>query len=269
MLITRIISALIFAPALLYIIILGGLPLTITVAILALLMQWEVLQLTLGKKDWLLKITGYLSGALIVANSLGIWKAVDAALLWSIIMIVGLLVVLANPGQIEKATSRVSFMLFSVAYGAALIPYLSLLRELKDGMGYALMALFCTWGADTMAYFAGRAFGKHKLYPKISPKKTIEGALGGILGAIAMVFFLRWLFNIELAALHLVAIAIVASVMGMVGDLAESLLKRSVGAKDSSSLIPGHGGVLDRFDAVMFAAPAVYFYILLFVQRVP
>jgi phosphatidate cytidylyltransferase len=107
--------------------------------------------------------------------------------------------------------------------------------------------------------------GKKKLAPVISPKKTIEGAVGGVVAAIAMAFILRHFFMPELAPIHTLAVGSIAAVAGIVGDLCESLLKRSTGIKDSSNLIPGHGGVLDRFDGVMFAAPAIFLYVSLVV----
>ena len=131
------------------------------------------------------------------------------------------------------------------------------------GLGLSLGAIFCTWAADTGAYFAGRAFGRHKLYPKISPGKTVEGAIGGLASAVGAAFLIRFLFDVPMEAAYTAGMGAVAGVAGVIGDLSESLLKRSVGAKDSSRLIPGHGGVLDRFDGVMFAAPALYAYVVI------
>jgi phosphatidate cytidylyltransferase len=155
-------------------------------------------------------------------------------------------------------------MFLGVGYCCGLIPYLSLLRNLGGGLGLAFGSLFCTWASDTGAYFAGRAFGKHKLYPKISPSKTIEGLIGGLVAAVAVAIAVRHVFSVGISLVDAVAIGSIAAIFGTAGDLCESMLKRSVGAKDSSTLIPGHGGVLDRFDAVMFVAPAIYLYVLLF-----
>jgi len=172
-----------------------------------------------------------------------------------------LLTVLGRPEPIEKTFTYAAFLALGIGYCAVLIVYLARLREAPDGKALALAALFCTWGADTGAYFAGRFFGRHKLAPRISPKKTIEGAIGGMASAVAVAFLVRWLFSVPLAAQHVVAIGLLAGSFGMVGDLCASMLKRSVGAKDSSNLIPGHGGVLDRFDGVMFAAPVIFAYV--------
>ena len=138
--------------------------------------------------------------------------------------------VLLRPDPIHASISRAGLVAIGAVYAGGLIPYLARLRELPSGMALALMALFCTWGADTGAYFAGRLFGRHKLYPKVSPGKTWEGLGGGILWGIGVAFLVRFLFRMHLDAVHVVAMGVLAACFGLVGDLAESLLKRSVGA---------------------------------------
>ena len=125
-----------------------------------------------------------------------------------------------------------------------------------DGPGWLLLALALVWATDTGAYFAGRAFGRHKLAPRISPNKTVEGLLGGLLAGVGVVVLGAWWLGVtppELPKVALVALA--AALFSVVGDLFESLLKRHVGAKDSGVLIPGHGGLLDRLDSVLAALP--------------
>lgn len=124
------------------------------------------------------------------------------------------------------------------------------------GHGWLLLALAIIWATDTGAYFAGRAFGKHKLAPRISPNKTIEGLVGGALAGVAVAMVGAPLAGATLAQLPAVAVVALATVLfSVVGDLFESLLKRHVGAKDSGTLIPGHGGLLDRIDSVLAALP--------------
>ncbi len=126
----------------------------------------------------------------------------------------------------------------------------------RDGHGWLLVALAIVWAADSGAYFAGRAFGKRKLAPRISPNKTLEGLAGGLLAAIAVALAGAALMGTEGSMLPLVAlVALLAVLFSVVGDLFESLLKRHVGAKDSGNLIPGHGGLLDRLDSVLAALP--------------
>jgi phosphatidate cytidylyltransferase len=126
------------------------------------------------------------------------------------------------------------------------------------GFGWVLLAFAVTWGNDTFAYFAGLAFGKHRLYERISPKKTWEGALGGVAGALFGAFLVRSLALPQLGVATAVAAALGGSILGPLGDLSESMAKRAAGVKDSGRIIPGHGGILDRIDALLFVAPWVY-----------
>jgi len=120
---------------------------------------------------------------------------------------------------------------------------------------------------DSAAYFTGLAIGKHKLFPRVSPKKTWEGAIGGGIGAVLVVVALfHWLMPL-VPTIHGIAVGIIIAVFGPIGDLAESWLKRDAVVKDSSHLIPGHGGLLDRFDSMLFVAPLVTVYLVLIFAR--
>jgi phosphatidate cytidylyltransferase len=120
--------------------------------------------------------------------------------------------------------------------------------------------MFLSWLADTGGYFAGRAFGKRKLYEKVSPKKTVEGAIGGLLGATAGAVFTSLVLLPELPVAHAVALGLVGGALGQMGDLTESLVKRATGVKDSGSIVPGHGGILDRIDALFFTSAITWLY---------
>ena len=132
---------------------------------------------------------------------------------------------------------------------------------LDPGRFFMFLVLFSVWASDTFAYFAGRAFGKNKLCPAISPGKTLEGALGGFIGAVAVALIVSLVFRFSV--LHGVIIGLIVAITAPLGDLIESVLKRTCGVKDSGALIPGHGGILDRFDSLLIAAPAVYAYLVL------
>ncbi len=128
-------------------------------------------------------------------------------------------------------------------------------------MAPVLLAFAIPWSYDAFAYFTGRMIGRRKLLPRVSAGKTVEGAIGGLIGAVAFMFALQYALFPFLSPLHCVVLGAAGGIVAQVGDLAESLVKRDAGLKDSSRLIPGHGGILDRFDSVFFAAPFVYYYL--------
>jgi phosphatidate cytidylyltransferase len=130
-----------------------------------------------------------------------------------------------------------------------------------EGPRLLLFALVITWAADTVAYFAGRSFGKHALAPHISPKKTWEGSIAGLSGSLLIAYAFHFWLTIPLA--HLLAMATLGNVAGQMGDLLESASKRSAGVKESGGLLPGHGGMLDRIDALILCIPVIWFYLVL------
>jgi phosphatidate cytidylyltransferase len=130
--------------------------------------------------------------------------------------------------------------------------------RLRFGFGWVILVFVVTWANDTLAFFAGRAFGRHRLLERISPKKTWEGFAGGAVGSVAGAFAVKALLLPAEPAWACLAMAAGGAVVGPAGDLAESLIKRGAGVKDSGRLIPGHGGLLDRIDALLFVAPWIY-----------
>ncbi|MDR3592794.1 MAG: phosphatidate cytidylyltransferase [Negativicutes bacterium] len=133
------------------------------------------------------------------------------------------------------------------------------------GAAYLWLAFIGTWASDTFAFFVGSTLGKHKLAPAVSPGKTWEGVIGGGAGSCLALLALGWLWHLPL--LHCVCIGLVIGFVAPLGDLVESAMKRFAGVKDSGRLLPGHGGVLDRFDSILFTVPAVYYYIYIFFLR--
>jgi phosphatidate cytidylyltransferase len=131
----------------------------------------------------------------------------------------------------------------------------------RIGPKLLLFALVITWAADSTAYFVGRAMGKHPLAPHISPKKTWEGSIGSMVGSLLVAWAFSYWIRIPLG--HLVAMAVIGNVAGQIGDLLESAYKRSAGVKDSGGLLPGHGGVLDRIDALILCIPVIWYYVVL------
>jgi phosphatidate cytidylyltransferase len=153
-----------------------------------------------------------------------------------------------------------------VLYIGWLLGYIVALRGLPDGRNWVFLALFCTFGSDTASFFVGRAIGKEKLAPSISPGKTWAGAIGGLGGAVlvSLLFLLNHPLSLasQLNWWQAVILGLLVSIFGQLGDLVESLLKRNTGVKDSGNLIPGHGGVLDRMDSVVFAVVIVYYWVI-------
>ena len=159
---------------------------------------------------------------------------------------------------------EVAAAVFSFVYAPVFLSFIYATRELEFGIYIVWLILICSWGCDTCAYCVGVLFGKHKMAPVLSPKKSIEGAVGGVLGAagIGALFGLFVNSKVDSAVNFVVLFAIISAVgalISMVGDLAASGVKRNFDVKDYGKLIPGHGGVMDRFDSVIFAAPIIYF----------
>lgn len=158
---------------------------------------------------------------------------------------------------------------FGIIYVAVMISYIYLTRNLTDGEYFAWLIFICSWGSDSFAYLAGVAFGKHKMTPKLSPKKSYEGAVGGIAGAAVLgalfSILIKYLTGVDYMIPLTVASAVGATV-SIFGDLAASAIKRNKDIKDYGKLIPGHGGILDRYDSVIFTAPIVY-WVLYFIVR--
>lgn len=159
----------------------------------------------------------------------------------------------------HSAGTRVAWLLGGPIYASMLIP-VDLLRDLPLGGRWVVLAMMLAFLSDTFAYFAGRAFGKHKLYEKLSPKKTIEGAAGGLLGAVGGALVAVFVMELPIPIGDAVLLGAIAGALGQMGDLFESLLKRSAGVKDSGNIMPGHGGMLDRTDALMFTATTTWLY---------
>ncbi|MDD4985671.1 MAG: CDP-archaeol synthase, partial [Dehalococcoidales bacterium] len=174
-----------------------------------------------------------------------------------VLPLIGLLV----RGEKEGAFQSWVWTVAGILYVGWLLGHLVALRGLDDGRNWVFFILFVTWASDTLAFFVGRKFGRHKLAPGISPGKTWEGVAGGI-GAAAVVsilFFNPTPFRLPLISGQVIPLAILVSVFGQLGDLVESLLKRNMGVKDSGRIMPGHGGILDRIDSLLFASALVYY----------
>ncbi|HEY7533057.1 MAG TPA: phosphatidate cytidylyltransferase, partial [Nitrospiraceae bacterium] len=151
---------------------------------------------------------------------------------------------------------------FGVIYIGIAFSYLLSIRAFHQGEYLLLFILLITWMADTGAYYVGKMFGRHLLAPTISPKKTVEGLIGGLTFAVITAYVTRsWIPADSVGLISSVILGSLLTLAGLAGDLVESAIKRSTGAKDSSRLLPGHGGMLDRIDSLLFTAPTFYYYI--------
>ncbi|MHB8122043.1 MAG: phosphatidate cytidylyltransferase [Desulfuromonadaceae bacterium] len=166
--------------------------------------------------------------------------------------------------SVDTAAREVAFALLAFLYIPFMLMHLVQLRQTPFGIEWILVIMLIVMTNDSAAYYSGSAFGKHRLYPLVSPKKSIEGAIGGLIGSIGGTMLAKFTFFPQLTFTDAMLMALIVGMVGQAGDLFESLLKRSFGVKDSGSIIPGHGGVLDRLDSILFAAPVTYYYVLFF-----
>lgn len=165
-------------------------------------------------------------------------------------------------GRLDTVADAVSRHIGGAGW-LALLGFLPLLRRLDDGLAWVFLVLTISWMTDTGAYFAGRAFGRTPMAPVISPKKTWEGFVGGVLAAVVGTFVVRWAGLPTLGVLDAILLGVVGSGLGVLGDLAESMVKRTYDIKDASNILPGHGGLLDRVDSVLFVGPTVFAWAVL------
>lgn len=155
---------------------------------------------------------------------------------------------------------RVGKVMLGIMYIPLLMSHFILIRQTSSGVLWIFFILVLAFSGDIAAYYIGRAMGKKKLLPKVSPGKTVEGAIGLVVGSVAGCLLFRQLFFPLLSVPHAVILGLVGSIAGQLGDLCESALKRAAGVKDSGVILPGHGGILDRLDCLMFITPFVYYY---------
>jgi len=164
---------------------------------------------------------------------------------------------------------EITAVFFGFFYVSVMLSYIYQTREIHNGIYLVWLIYLCSWGSDTCAYCVGVLFGKHKMSPVLSPKKSVEGAIGGVVGAMLLTFLFTMIFreNMHLHDAEILALSLgagVGALISMVGDLAASAIKRNYKIKDYGKLIPGHGGVLDRFDSVIITAPIIYYVVRLF-----
>jgi phosphatidate cytidylyltransferase len=168
---------------------------------------------------------------------------------------------LLSPGPAERRMKDMAITAFGILYVGLTLSTVTSTRVLAGGEWLVLFLALVTWAADTGAYYAGTLWGRHLLAPRISPKKTVEGLLGGMGLAVVAALLAQVWFVPQLSPMDMVVLGVVLTGAGLFGDLSESAIKRRVGVKDSGSILPGHGGMLDRIDSLLFTAPTFYYYV--------
>ena len=252
---TRLISGILLVIAALLTIISGGYVLFFTLLCISLIGMQELYKAMGIHEDrtGLLEIVGYLGAVLYyISLLLGFESYGLMAVLVSLILVM-FVYVFTYP---KYHANQVMAAFFGVVYVAVMLSFILMTRNLPDGKFIVWLIFLCSWGCDTCAYCVGMLIGKHKMAPVLSPKKSVEGGVGGVVGAA--------LLGVIYAAatqgpmVEYAVICGIGALISMVGDLAASAIKRNQGIKDYGKLIPGHGGILDRFDSVIFTAPFVY-----------
>ena len=260
---TRLISGILMVIAAAFLLIKGG-PLLFAVSLLISLVGLNELYRVLGIDKKLPGIIGYLAVAAYYMLVWFGWTNYVILLIIALFMSLMFVYVFTFP---KYCTEDITSALFGVFYVGIMFSFVYQIRSMSDGAYLVWLILFSSWGCDTCAYCVGMLFGKHKLAPKLSPKKSIEGAIGGVVGAALLGFIYGKFFSQQMAEiarpeLVLAGACAIGSMISQVGDLAASAIKRNHDIKDYGNLIPGHGGIMDRFDSMIFTAPAVYFAVL-------
>ncbi len=255
MLLPRVLTGLVGIPVILYLVHAGGLAYGLFVTAISTLCCYEyALMLRLGGRPVQFMPTVAFGAALAACATLG-------GPLPLVLAVGAVGVVLVEMFTKEHSLDRVALTLFGAIFAGWMPAHLALIRDLRPhGEAFAFLTFAAVWAMDMAAYAAGRGFGRHAIAPVLSPKKTWEGAGAGFAAAtLVCLGFQKFLLHDVVTPVQAVVIGMLIGTMGQLSDLAESMVKRDVGAKDSGALLPGHGGVFDRFDSYIFCAPAVYY----------
>lgn len=258
----RIITAIIAAAVFLPIVIIGGIPFTILVYLMGAIAVFELLRM---KRLKIASIPGVIAIILLwIVLVPTEYNEVFTALKFTKIEIVLLFVLLILTYTVVSKNSfnfdDAGLVILSALYIGFGFYYMLEIRAI--GLEFIFYAFVVIWTTDSGAYFVGRKLGKKKLWPEISPNKTIEGFIGGIVTAVVFAFIFNMIADVFESFSSLLIVTILVSIFGQIGDLVESALKRHYKVKDSGTLLPGHGGILDRFDSMLFILPILYFLIV-------
>ena len=257
----RIIASLVLFPLLALLIVLGGIYLQVALTVIILIAMWEVYH-AFSRKPSGVSWIGYIFAIVYMYFADNLTESHVLFMLITVFTIITLMMSVFFHETITVKDCAVTIIGFF--YVAILMSTIYLTRVSPYGKFFVWLSFIAAWGCDTGAYFTGMAIGKHKLVPKLSPKKTVEGAVGGIVLATLIALLYGWTVSRfssiqDVNILGFCGVAgFVGSILSQFGDLTASAIKRFTGVKDYGKLIPGHGGIMDRFDSVLFTAPAIY-----------
>ena len=267
----RILVAIFGIPVVIILIFAGGWYFFLLISIISLIAQWEFYEMQKKKNFQPQRINGIIAGILILLGlQTGEWQIIGIGLVFIIMLILAFEMFRHH----ENASTNIGITLVGVLYLPVFLGTLIHTKLYTDhvfssvqyaGFKYVVMILITIWICDTFAYTFGKLLGRHKLYEKVSPNKTIEGGVAGLIGAILTVVIIK-IFNIlPLDWFSTIVIGTAIGIFGQIGDLVESWFKRDAGVKDSSALLPGHGGMLDRLDSLIFLSPIILILTILLV----
>lgn len=264
---TRLLSGIVLVALALVLIITGGDVLLVSTLIISLIGMFELYRVFEIEKAPL-AFAGYLAAILYYTNIK--WNYIPELMMLILGFLIVLMVfyVLSYPKYRAK---QIFVVFFGVFYVAAMLSYVYQIRMLERGLYLTFLIFLCSWGCDTCAYCVGKLIGRHKMSPKLSPKKSVEGAAGGIVGAALLTALYCFIFRgaMDITAQEILILSLISAAGGlisMVGDLTASAIKRNYDIKDYGHLIPGHGGILDRFDSMIITAPIIYYLAFYFMQ---
>ena len=260
----RYIGAMILVPLLLFIF-LGGYFLKISVVLLSLGGIYEFYKVSKVDGYNPISIVGYL---LCLAYYIYLGNGFDLTVAVGVFILVVLFLMMVPVFNTKRNFIDVALTILPCFYIGIFFSFILLLSIIENGGFFIWLIFISSWWCDTLAYYFGRYLGKHKLIPKVSPKKTVEGAIGGLIGSILGCTIYGYIiaqFGVLVPLYHYMIIGLLGGVFGQCGDLVASSIKRHVGVKDYSNLIPGHGGILDRFDSILLVSVVVYYYISIFI----
>ena len=260
---TRLLSGIVLVILAILLIVSGGEVLLFSTLVVSCIGMFELYRVFQVEKS-LLALAGYLAAVVFYCNLEWTFLPDILMLFMGFMILLMFIYVFSYP---KYKADQVMAVFFGVFYVAVMLSYVYQIRMLENGLYLAFLVFFCSWGCDTCAYCVGMLIGKHKMSPKLSPKKSIEGAVGGVLGSALLTALYCFIFRGPMALTGaeigiLALIAAIAGLISMVGDLTASAIKRNYDIKDYGHLIPGHGGILHRFDSMIITAPIIYFLAL-------